>query len=85
MSTALHALTWFGNLIPQAENPLPDRIGLSFPFTLAGAGGMLSDFVRPSASAAERDRLARILGFWCFWLGVLIYGIAAYYQLLSER
>jgi len=85
MSTALHALLWLGNVVPRAEGPLPDSIGLSFPFTAAGAGGVIGGLVRPGATAPQRDRLVSVLSAWFFWGGTVVYGVVFAYQLLSKQ
>ena len=84
MSSFLHAVIWLGSVVPRVDDPLPHRIGLGFPFTLAGLGGMAGSIACPNATAARRDRLAALLTSIFFWGGVAVYGFAVAHQLLSK-
>ena len=63
----------FASVVPEIENPLPDRIGLGFPFATAGAGGVLAGIVHSESSTARRDRAIKQGGLIGFRLGVLAY------------
>ena len=84
MAATVHAVLWLGSLIPHAESPWPTHIGLSFPFTLAGGGGVLANFAFSQHEATERDRAATRWGRDWFLIGVSIYVITLTVQLLSE-
>jgi hypothetical protein len=81
VSTALHLITWLGDLVPRVDDPWPSHIGVSFPFTAAGAGSVLGGLFKPGASAAVRDHWATLFSFWGFWIGALIYVLAFLVQL----
>lgn len=83
MSNAVHALAWLESVVPRVENPLPERIGIGFPFTLAGMGSVLGDLARLRGSGRERDRGARVGTAIGFELGALGYATALTVQLLS--
>jgi hypothetical protein len=61
------------SVVPEIEDPLPDRIGLGFPFATAGAGGVLAGIVHSESSAARRDRAINKGGSIGLRLGVLAY------------
>lgn len=82
MSHALHALAWLVSLIPRAESPLPKTIDITSPFAAAGAFGFVGGLVRPGATAARRDLLARRWGLLGLALGFVFYGSVVAYQLL---
>jgi hypothetical protein len=63
--------------LPEVEDPIPDRIGLSFLLSLAGVGGMFGGFVS-LVWPRRRERLSglgTLAGFclgcvympYCFW------------------
>jgi hypothetical protein len=66
--------------LPQVEAPLPDRIGLGFPFSTAGAGGVLVGIVHPASSSAKRDCAIRLGGLIGFALGAGLYLLALVVQ-----
>jgi hypothetical protein len=62
-----------GLALPRVQNPWPESIGLSFPFSMAGAGGVLAGMIQADASQPERDRAIRVGNLWGFRLGALFY------------
>lgn len=82
MSNVLHALIWLVSLIPRAESPLPDSVGPTLPFAMAGGGGMIGRLVRPGANVVQRDQFVRRWSFLGLWLGVGFYGFVVTHQLL---
>lgn len=65
-----------GSILPRVEDPLPDTIGLGFPFALAGAGGVLASVIYADANEDRRDRAIRSGGIAGFWVGAGIYLIS---------
>ncbi|HEY2715299.1 MAG TPA: hypothetical protein VGI73_03685 [Solirubrobacterales bacterium] len=61
MSTALHVVGWITSLVPRPVG-LPETIGLDFPLSMAGAGGVIGGLIRLGATAVQRDRFARRWG-----------------------
>jgi hypothetical protein len=84
MASAIHHLIEFAALLPHVDRPLPRTIGLGFPFSTAGAFGLLATLARAEASSAEQDRAIRLAGIFGFWVGFLFYGVALVNQLLSS-
>lgn len=68
---------------PEVEDPLPDRIGLGFPFAMAGAGGVLASIVHSESSPARRDRAINKGGVIGFGLGAVAYLLALVIQVGS--
>jgi len=71
--------------LPEVENPIPDRIGLSHIFTAAGAGGMLGGLSQACSTATRRERAITwggVAGF-CFAAGIYCLSLLA--QLISQR
>lgn len=71
-------------LLPQAEDPIPDTIGVGVLFSLAGAGGVLAVVVGSMLGISEsrQNRWARLGVSFGFALGALLYGTALISQLL---
>ena len=63
----------FGSVFPRVENPLPESIGLGFPFALAGAGGVFAGVLYADASPTQRNRAIGRGGQIGFWLGMAAY------------
>ena len=78
------AILLFASILPQVEAPLPDRIGLGFPFSTAGACGVLVSIVHTASSPAQRDRAVRMGGLIGFLLGTVLYLLALFVQLISQ-
>ncbi|HEX6666060.1 MAG TPA: hypothetical protein VF081_05650 [Solirubrobacterales bacterium] len=65
-----------GALLPRVESPVPESIGLSLPFVLAGAGGVLAGVFVPARPAKRRDR-------WIIRAGRIGFGLGLGFYLLS--
>lgn len=70
-----------GVFLPEVENPWPDRIGIEFPFAVAGAFGVLAAVIRGDIAPELRDRAIHRGGIWGFRLGAGIYVLSAVVQL----
>lgn len=68
---------------PQVEDPLPDRIGLGLPLSMAGATGMLAGIVHTASPPAKRDRAIGLGALVGFGIGVAMYLLALLVQLIS--
>jgi hypothetical protein len=62
-----------GAVFPEAEYPWPQRIGVGFPFAVAGGLGVVAGALPRRSTPAARDRAARIGSFIGFWVGSVIY------------
>jgi hypothetical protein len=71
-------------LLPRAEDPIPDTIGVGVLFSLAAAGGVLAVVAGSmlGISDSQQNRWARLGVSFGFTLGALLYGIALIGQLL---
>jgi hypothetical protein len=78
LASLLHLLA--NTFPPRVENPLPESIGWTFPISLAGAFGVLAGVIRSKAPTLVRDRSIRLGGYWGFWVGVVLYGLALAFQ-----
>jgi hypothetical protein len=70
-------------LLPQAEDPIPNTIGVSVLFSFAAAGGVLAVVVGSilGISDSRQNRWARVGVSLGFALGALLYGTALLGQL----
>jgi len=71
-------------LLPRVEDPWPDTIGLDFPLTTAGAGGVLAGVLFNEAGPRRRDRATRLGAVVGFWLGAVTYGLSLIVQVGSS-
>lgn len=71
------------SLFPQVEDPWPDRIGIDFVFTAAGAGGVLLGVYHAKSPAPIREQAINRGGRSGFYLGVGFYLLSLLVQLLS--
>jgi hypothetical protein len=76
VATTLHLIVWLGDVLPRVDDPWPGRIGLSLPFTAAGAGGVIAGVLGADAPVADRDRAARVFSLWGFRAGAIFYLVA---------
>ncbi len=72
-------------LIPRVDNPWPERIGLGFPFAMAGAFGVLASLAAGDADGEERDRAIYRGGLWGFRFGATLYVVALTFQVASGQ
>lgn len=63
-------------LVPEAEDPWPDRIGPTAPFWAAGAGAVVGGVAFILASAARRESAVKWGMFLGFIAGLVLYVIA---------
>jgi hypothetical protein len=70
--------------LPEVEEPVPDRIGLGYLVSLAGAGGVLGA-VLSVARPQKRDLFVSVGTFLGFCAGCVLYAISLAVQLLSAR
>jgi hypothetical protein len=78
------AILLVASVLPQVEAPLPDRIGLGFPFSMAGACGVLVGLAHTVSPPAKRDKAIRMGGLIGFLLGAVFYLLALLAQLTSQ-
>jgi hypothetical protein len=72
------------SFLPEAESPLPDRIGVIDVFTSAGAGGALGGIICFKATAAKRDLAIRWGGLIGCIASLALYFLAVLVQVLSR-
>jgi hypothetical protein len=70
--------------LPEVEDPIPDKIGLSYLVSLSGAGGVLGGVVSVVGWPQKRDQLVSAGTFIGFCVGLGLYLLALIYQLISE-
>lgn len=70
-------------VIPRAENPWPETVGIDLPFAAAGACGVVGEFVSTVKSGDRRELIVRRWGVFGFLLGAFLYAVALLIQLLS--
>jgi hypothetical protein len=83
--TAFHAFLHLIATLPRVEDPWPRTVGIGFPFSAAGAGGVLGNVFWARHSVAERNQATSTGGFWGFWAGAVFYLALFANQLLSAR
>ena len=71
------------SFLPEAENPLPDRIGPADLIEWAGAGAALGGMLFFKASAPKRDRMIGWGGLLGFLVAAVLYVIALFAQVFS--
>lgn len=70
--------------LPEVEDPIPARIGLSYLVSLAGAGGVLGGVISVIWWPQKRERLVSVGTFVGFCIGFGLYVAALAYQLVSN-
>lgn len=68
--------------LPEAESPIPDKIGLGDVFALAGAGGVLGGIACFRSSSARQEQGVKWGVLIGFCLGSAIYCLSFLAQLL---
>lgn len=84
MLVALQALIHSVAALPRVEDPWPESIGLGFPFSLAGVGGVLGNVLWARHPGAEQQRMTSVGGLWGFRIGALSYLALSVNQILSN-
>jgi len=79
----LALIVWQAIGLPEVEGPFPDRIGLTFPISLAGATGVFGGVLSVVASPRRRERFISLGTFAGFCVGVAFYALSLFVQLLS--
>jgi hypothetical protein len=70
--------------LPEVEDPVPDKIGLGYLVSLAGAGGVLGA-VLSVAKPQKRDLFVSVGTFLGFCAGCVLYAMSLGIQLLFSR
>lgn len=70
--------------LPEVDDPMPDKIGLGYLVSLAGAGGVLGGVVSVVGWPQKRERFVSVGTFIGFCIGFGVYVSALIFQLLSD-
>jgi len=70
--------------LPEVEDPIPDKIGLSYLVSLAGAGGVLGGVVSVVGWPQKRERFVSVGTFIGFCFGIGLYASSLINQLISS-
>jgi hypothetical protein len=81
---AVASILLVGAILPEVNDPWPDSIGLDFPFAMAGAWGVMADFLNWDAPPDHRDRAIRRGGAYGFYLGALLYALSLVVHVASS-
>jgi hypothetical protein len=81
---SIHLWLFGDSILPHVRNPLPESIGLGFPFALSGASSMLAGLLKAEVPPRQRDRLINKAGVYGFVIGAALYLLALLDQLLSQ-
>lgn len=73
------------SIFPRVEDPWPESIGIGFPFTVAGAFGVLANVIFSEAPQQQRERAIRLGGVYGFQFGAVIYVLSLIVQVASSR
>lgn len=73
-----------GSFFPQVEDPWPDTIGLGFPVTTAGIGGVLAGLAFAAATPARRDLAIKWGSVIGFYIGSALYFISLLATVISH-
>lgn len=77
---APYLLLLLGSLVPRVEDPLPDEIGIDFPFAVAAGWGVLASLIYFKSSLARRESAVRRGVLLGFGLGAVVYLVALVVQ-----
>jgi hypothetical protein len=77
------AFLFLASVFPRVEDPWPDTIGLEFPFTAAGIGGVLAGVIYARAREEERNEATGTFGLYGFCLGAVFYALSLLNQVVS--
>jgi hypothetical protein len=78
---AVFLLLLLASVVPRAEDPFPEQIGISAPFVGAGAGGVLAGIAFFAAAPPRQERAMKIGSLVGFALGAGAYLLALVIQL----
>lgn len=78
----LALLVWQILGLPEVEDPTPDRIGLTLPIGLAGAGGVFGGVLSVVGWPQKRERFISVGTFIGFSVGLGFYALSLAAQLL---
>jgi hypothetical protein len=67
--------------LPEVEDPIPDRIGLDYVFSAAGAGGVVGGVISLIAWPRRKERFISLGTFGGFCLGLGFYALSLFVQL----
>ncbi len=67
-------------VLPRVEDPWPDTIGIGFPVTTAGAGGVLAGLVFAATTSERHDSAIK----WGTVVGFLIGSVLYFVSLLAQ-
>jgi hypothetical protein len=68
-----NAAAFLAYFLPHLESPLPEKIGIGFPLSTAGAGALLVGIVHTASPPEKRDRAIRVGGLVGFMVGAAFY------------
>lgn len=71
--------------VPEAEGPLPDRIGPTAPITGAGIGGVVASIIFIVASTPKRESAIKWGVLVGFVFGAVLYLLALFVQIGSGQ
>lgn len=80
----LALIVWQALGFPEVEDPIPERIGLGSIVELAGAVGILAGILSVIVRSQKRERLVGIGTFVGFCIGVVLYALSLFAQLISR-
>jgi hypothetical protein len=80
----LALIVWQTLGLPEVEDPIPDKIGLSFSIDLAGALGVIGGILSVIAWPRRREQFISVGTVVGFCLGIGIYALSILVQLLFE-
>lgn len=69
-------------VLPRVDNPWPESIGLDFPFTMAGAAGVVAALVPSARTAEQRERDIVLFGRGAFAISAVFYAVSLAVQLV---
>jgi hypothetical protein len=71
------------SILPEAESPLPDRIGPTVLIEWAGAGAVVGGIISFRSSTPKRDRVIGWCGLTGFVAAAVLYAVALFAQVFS--
>jgi hypothetical protein len=80
----LALLVWQALGLPEVEDPIPEKIGLGSIVGLAGAFGILAGILSVIVRPLKRERFVGVGTLAGFCVGVGIYALSLFVQLISS-